>query len=495
VDERPGTWLEGEPFVGSVSDWTFTAGIDEIFIETRPWYGLPHSTTIWCVELEGRLYIGSYGDVEKAWEKAIAHDSAARLRIDGRLHEVTLVPVDDPRLNRKVDSRYGEKYDMGEVFGEDVPAWRYYRVEQSEPYAAKSRDAGRPGEAPDTAEPNTVEFDDMAPEIEFGPYRRGDSLSGAFSTENAARFLDRVATDWGKKYQCVTCHTNGFYLTAPPEIFRGRPAFREARQQALAFVEAWEGEFHPRSILAVLGYEEVPETYVVATGAFLAIHEASLGGGLSAGTRRALDLAWELQAEGGSWPDWIVCNWPPFESDEHFGVTLMAIAAGMAPESYRGTEGAREGMARIRRYLAEHPPAHLHQKGMLLWAAAYNEGLVDEEERARWIAEFLALQRSDGAWASGDLGVWRQREGRPDDPLVNVESDGYGTGFAIFVLRQAGVPGSNPQIRSGIAWLKTHQREDGYWWTQSLRNEEETQNFLTHTGTTFALKALAAAGP
>jgi hypothetical protein len=132
---------------------------------------------------------------------------------------------------------------------------------------------------------------------------------------------------------------------------------------------------------------------------------------------------------------------------------------------------------------------------MLLWAAAYNEGLVDEEERARWIAEFLALQRSDGAWASGDLGVWRQREGRPDDPLVNVESDGYGTGFAIFVLRQAGVPGSNPQIRSGIAWLKTHQREDGYWWTQSLRNEEETQNFLTHTGTTFALKALAAAGP
>ena len=73
-----------------------------------------------------------------------------------------------------------------------------------------------------------------------------------------------------------------------------------------------------------------------------------------------------------------------------------------------------------------------------------------------------------------------------------MESDGYGTGFVVFVLRQAGIPATDPRIRKGVDWLETHQRSDGHWWTQSLRNEPDTMNFLTHTGTTFALKALAA---
>ena len=34
----------------------------------------------------------------------------------------------------------------------------------------------------------------------------------------------------------------------------------------------------------------------------------------------------------------------------------------------------------------------------------------------------------------------------------------------------------------------------GYGWTQSLRNGEETMNFLTLTGTPFALEVLAATG-
>ena len=49
----------------------------------------------------------------------------------------------------------------------------------------------------------------------------------------------------------------------------------------------------------------------------------------------------------------------------------------------------------------------------------------------------------------------------------------------------------NAAIQRGIGWLKTNQRAEGYWWTQSLRNSFDTSNFLTHAGTTFALKALA----
>ena len=229
----------------------------------------------------------------------------------------------------------------------------------------------------------------------------------------------------------------------------------------------------------------------MSTAAFLTINDVQAGAPLSEVTLAALDRAWEIQDQDGHWPGWIKCNWPPFESDDHFGVTLMAIAVGMAPESYTQTAQADEGLRRMRQYLASHPPQHLHHKAMLLWAGHYHDDLVSDADRDSWIDELLDLQRADGGWASGDLGVWLQREGTAADPPVNVESDGYGTGLVIYTLRQGGVPASDEHLQRGVRWLKTHQRADGHWWTQSLRNNATTPNFLTHAGTTFALKALA----
>ena len=64
-DETPGLWLQGETVEEKIADWSFSDDVEEIFIETRPWYRLPHSTTIWCVALDGGLYIGSYGEEKK----------------------------------------------------------------------------------------------------------------------------------------------------------------------------------------------------------------------------------------------------------------------------------------------------------------------------------------------------------------------------------------------------------------------------------------------
>jgi hypothetical protein len=131
ADERPGLWLAGTPASAGVSDWSFSSEVDEIFIETRPWYGLPHSTTIWCVDLDGALYIGSYGEEKKTWEKAVRADPEARILVAGKLHEVVVTPVSDPDLSRTLSARYHEKYDMEAVFGEEVPAWWFYRVAAS----------------------------------------------------------------------------------------------------------------------------------------------------------------------------------------------------------------------------------------------------------------------------------------------------------------------------------------------------------------------------
>ena len=345
------------------------------------------------------------------------------------------------------------------------------------PRPATDADESAPAITMDSVEPR-----EAAPGLPLGPYRRNDALSEHVSVERAAEFLDTVATNWGEKHGCVTCHTNGYYLTAPNEVFGDRPAFQKVRAFAEAFVDSWDAE-------------NMPTTEVfVATAAFLTINDAEAGRELGAATLKALDQAWDHQSDEGHWEDWIKCNWPPFESDDHFGVTLMAIAVGMAEDSYRQTDRAEAGMARMRSYLASHPPTHLHQKAMLLWAAKHNDDLLSEGDQRRFIDELLERQRPDGGFASGELGGWRQRDGEPSEPLVNVESDGYGTGFVVFALRKAGVPASDPRIQKGVAWLVNHQRANGHWWTQSLRNEPDTSNYLTHAGTTFALKALAATG-
>ena len=132
-DTRPGFWLKGQRANETSQDWRFTRDVEEIFVETRTWYGLRHSTTIWCVVVDGRLYIGSYDDDVKYWEENVARNLEARIQIQGQIYEVTLTTIEAPELNEKLDQRYAEKYDMAEVFGDELPAWRYYGVTPAEP--------------------------------------------------------------------------------------------------------------------------------------------------------------------------------------------------------------------------------------------------------------------------------------------------------------------------------------------------------------------------
>lgn len=132
-DERPGVRLSGETVENTVTDWTFTDDIEEIFIKTKTWYLLPHSTTIWCVEMGGELYIGSYGEGEgdkKRWEKNVARNPEATLRIDGKLYDVNVTPVTGGRMIANLDARYNKKYDMADVFGDELPKWWFYLATQ-----------------------------------------------------------------------------------------------------------------------------------------------------------------------------------------------------------------------------------------------------------------------------------------------------------------------------------------------------------------------------
>src|SRR6185437_6350315 len=108
------------------------------------------------------------------------------------------------------------------------------------------------------------------------------------------------------------------------------------------------------------------------------------------------------------------------------------------------------------------------------------------EQRSATMSRLRNLQRPDGGWNLPSLGTWKRRDGSPNDP--EAPSDGYATGLAVFVLRQAEIPATDPAIRRGVAWLLSHQRASGRWFTRSVNNDK--QHYITHAGTAFAVLAL-----
>jgi squalene-hopene/tetraprenyl-beta-curcumene cyclase len=227
------------------------------------------------------------------------------------------------------------------------------------------------------------------------------------------------------------------------------------------------------------------DTEVVATAAFLAMHDALTTGKLHPLTRQALDRMWTLQKPEGHW-NWLKCDWPPAEHDDYYGVIVALIGVGMAPENYRDTPQAQAGIARAKQWLAKNPPASLHHRGMLLWASAYFPELLSPAEKQQIIADLKSAQNADGGWALPKLGEWLAR-GKRRIPLEG-PSDGYATGFVIYVLRQAGVSREDAAIQRGLAWLRSNQRESGRWFTRSLNTDN--YHFVTHMGTCFAVLAI-----
>lgn len=142
--ERPGLWLSGEVAREPVTDWSFTDGVEEILIETRTGYGLPHSVTIWCVAIGGELYVGASAPdfpKERRWVRNVRRDPDVRLEIAGRIYERRLEPIADPALTESVNRAFGRKYRY-EV-DEDPDPVAYWRVVDRDPNAPAAAAAFR----------------------------------------------------------------------------------------------------------------------------------------------------------------------------------------------------------------------------------------------------------------------------------------------------------------------------------------------------------------
>lgn len=318
---------------------------------------------------------------------------------------------------------------------------------------------------------------------DLDPNREEEPLAAAFSLPRAVAFTDGASKEWRKERNCVTCHTNGLYLLTRPAAGGLDGEYAQTRGLAKDYLERYlVKDEEPRGQRGAI-------EGLVSTSAFLALSDMQTEGELDPITRLGLDYAFGKQDEDGAWTDWLKCNWPPYEVDDHFGVSLMVLTMGRVPEEYRSTPVARKGLKRLRTWLKKNPPENLQQTAMTLWATHGQAGFTTRSKQAKWRSEILAAQRKDGGWSMEDLSDerWIRDDGSPQE----AESVAYATALCCAVLLETGSSASDEALSRGLDWLRANQRESGRWFTRSPR--KDGKHFISHAATNLAVLALARA--
>lgn len=310
-----------------------------------------------------------------------------------------------------------------------------------------------------------------------------EPIREGFSAEQAARYLDTASLNWQKSRKCATCHTNMSYLMARPALSSALEDSGEVRKFfENYYMQRWEG-----------GKKSPGNAYdPVVVGAALAFNDVQTSGELSDTTCKTLDTMWDTQREDGGW-NWAKCGWAPMEIDDHYGVTLAALAVGIAPDNYAETEAAKKGMEKVKRYLKNNPAPSLHHRIMISWGALRVEGLMEPAEQKSVLKEMLSKQLPDGGWSTPSfLSDWEEFKRKDKKPHNANTSDAYSTGLAIVVAREMGIPATDERLKKGISWLKTNQRESGKWFTRSP--SKDSRHYFTNFGCAFAVLALQSCG-
>jgi squalene-hopene/tetraprenyl-beta-curcumene cyclase len=357
-------------------------------------------------------------------------------------------------------------------------------------------------------------------EVQAPKYDPKEPVAARMSLARSAAYLDNMAAFWMQRKEvphaygqqgrnvltsCGSCHANFSYLMVRPLLVKEFPKSQmdETRRWMEKRTASFERLCREKPRLGPMFREEdgmvgYSALEFVSMATALVFYDAQTTGKLHPSTRSALTKMWALQNGAGDWNPLDHCAamaFPVAEFDPYYGATLAALATGMAPEDYAKTSEARAGLAKLRTFFKNNPAPGAHHQAMLLWASQRTEGLMTRAERTATIKDLLKLQREDGGWSSSALKPGRYSQRRFNDS----GSDGYGTAFVVYVLRQAGLPASRPEIARGVTWLKSRQRVSGNWFTAHALGHDQPEGGLgtrglsmTNLATAFAVMALKA---
>jgi hypothetical protein len=225
-------------------------------------------------------------------------------------------------------------------------------------------------------------------------------------------------------------------------------------------------------------------------------------GHMSALTRTAFENAWALQTRSGRdagswvWQNFALAPWESNESQYHWAA-LMAMAAGTAPDNYRGDAKIAANLASLTGYLkAKYAAQPLLNKIAAMWAAQSFPDVLDPGGRAALVAELDRLQHADGGWSLADLGPW---PGHSDGTPMEKRSDGYATALIVLVREEmreeGGASPADAPVARGLQWLERNQdKASGAWTAWSLNKTRDPSSmpghFMSDAATAYAVLAL-----
>ena len=313
-----------------------------------------------------------------------------------------------------------------------------------------------------------------------------------FSLPAAKDYLVKGTQAWSEHRKCVSCHTNGTFMQLAPAL---GPMFKEQVELQRKFFVLEASKFKRAPASAIKSGLKPTQLAYVANG--LAAYDEAQGK-LSTETKETLDLLLTVQSDDGSFNN-IDC-WPPYESSSYHGATVAAMALATAPGYLKQvSDEQKKKVESLENYLQTTKPPHDYARLLLLWASTKWDGLISEQLRDDTVEMILAHQQDDGGWALRSFGTPETWGGGSRKDKLNAEpekdnppSDGHQTGFAVMLLRDAGVAADHQAVQSGIRWIKANQRESGRWWTRSLNTDGP--HFITYSGSFFPLRALQLCG-
>ncbi len=315
---------------------------------------------------------------------------------------------------------------------------------------------------------------------------------GPDSIRAARKYLDDGAHHWVREKSCIACHSTGSYMVERPVLtpLLGKPSAEvladfidnipkpDAKEDTNAFTSVWRS-------------------------AGLASWDQHVTGKLSEHTGVSLQRTMSRLEPEGFFKTYSEVEIPYITTD--FELTVQAARAVVtAPGWLANLKDADtlDRVARMKKFLAAHEPVNDYELAFKLRLAALMPELVPPPQRDAATAMLWRLQQADGGWSTRRMSPimkWHEAvdaktvamiEGEPD--AASPASDAYMTAFAIILLRESGVPASEPRIQKGVAWLKQNQRVSGRWWMKSLYRD--TFHYITYISTAQALRALALCG-
>ena len=338
------------------------------------------------------------------------------------------------------------------------------------------------------------------------------AVTADWNAQFAADYLDARQEQWfawptaneDKSGPCLSCHTGLTYLLARPALRRvlGESAPTRYESGLLDSIRRRlsldkPDRFAPREkepmASQLLGVESVLAPLL------LSMNDAGKDT-VSRDTEQAFDRMWSLQVKAGQakgswhWNSLDLDRWEEPQS-AFYGASLAALAVGVAPGDYRNDPRSRMNREMLLTYLQNHQRAQpLHNRLVLVWAAAHLPGALQEAERQSIIDAVLRSQNTDGGWTIQSLGPWAKHPRAPRSPGSNA----YATALAGFVLQRAGVPESHSAVGRALSWLRTRQdSKGGFWEAMSMNKRYDAgsmpAHFMRDAATAFATLALTEA--